>query len=803
MTLFNPIKYDISRQKEMTLWEIEQATNSQPDNVSFASLSRRLANIQSLSKEPLRIIGSSALRVLEYSQGKSFFPGRDFDCAVVVCKNINSHEVNTLRQKIINRTNEIVVNLIPTVRDRIPEGFPLGNHTMFVSGYGFYLQENHKDTIIDLSFFDHSEDLAMNGLLARDQVQIILKDNSSLEEFYKYASVTSLDQLKKEQWVVDPNDFFSKNEVQNEQIIHWCEIEKKPLSSVMRLIRSLGKTNKLPLDTSKSGHDWKNIHQFITSACRWDVNKISLLFSRILTDKHAPLELTALHQLGIFNKWATPFSKILDQLNLEELSEIVNLGKTETPLAILMHLSGGLSKSDQLTLFWEVIAPVSYKLFIKKAIEILSTILPELGACDLRAIDPLLSIPKSQNVNKRFTQKMKWVIKSSTLTLEEKFTLIIREIAIYCSPISFKDTLTQIFPNCDSFFLTNFENNIKKSRTGLFTGVFDPITIAHTKICKIAIKQMILDDIYLIPVILTNQGRTPSKWKTRQEMIELAILNIPEAKTCPLNMKPFIKKGIENTFNELRSRLKFSPTFIQVQGSDAYNRFKNYGFLKKPNSDINRILVIHRLFQNKISIPKGKERLVSFFQPEIPTGLIGDQAISSTLIRRKVEAGCSISTFVCDKVDEYIRSKMLYKPPFPFNTSFQLICDPQYIDIVKNQLITVTPSSFKAEAYSSLSARDAVIAKIDACSKTGRKQVIAIETRYSDPKTNLTISPRDIGKNTFKFLRIEVVVGYFWEKGHDPEFFECTRTAPLERLEKGEELVADVIRQLVHHLLRH
>jgi len=162
----------------------------------------------------------------------------------------------------------------------------------------------------------------------------------------------------------------------------------------------------------------------------------------------------------------------------------------------------------------------------------------------------------------------------------------------------------------------------------LFGGRFDPPHIGHLAVARNILKQQLADEVWLIPANTHPWRQMVASAQDRLTMTKL--LEEDKIKVSDIE----IKRGgetytIDTVRNILSNKSYSSYRFFLVAGSDQihdFHRWKDYKELQK----LIRFLVFPRT------------------------------AVSSSIIRERIERGLSILDLVPERVEKYIREKGLY-----------------------------------------------------------------------------------------------------------------------------------------------
>lgn len=220
-------------------------------------------------------------------------------------------------------------------------------------------------------------------------------------------------------------------------------------------------------------------------------------------------------------------------------------------------------------------------------------------------------------------------------------------------------------------------------KIALFGGTFDPIHYGHLRSVWEVKETFNLDKIFLIPAAIPPHKdlKNVEDSRDRLEMIRLAISGHPEFSVSDIEL---IRTGPSYTIDTIRHFKsvgdKDSELFFII-GSDAFlefNTWKSYAELLKlvpfivmvrPDSSTRNTLgknkKIHDFLTSKIPEPyiaeSNNTRYTHPGRPAVFIHHVTPLGISSTNIRNMIQHGKSVRFLVPEAVEEYIRTKGLYK----------------------------------------------------------------------------------------------------------------------------------------------
>ncbi|MCP4162337.1 MAG: nicotinate (nicotinamide) nucleotide adenylyltransferase [Deltaproteobacteria bacterium] len=211
-------------------------------------------------------------------------------------------------------------------------------------------------------------------------------------------------------------------------------------------------------------------------------------------------------------------------------------------------------------------------------------------------------------------------------------------------------------------------------RVGLFGGTFNPVHNAHLRTALDVVEKFKLDKLFLIPSSIPPHKRSEEteSAKSRYEMLKLAC---EDARFIVSDVE-FNRSGPSYTVDTIDYFLKkdYNELFFLI-GTDAFleiDLWKNYKKLLKKISFIimkrpdvkDEISILKRYIQDKIgkyNYSEDKKCFSGEENKELFLTNVTQLNISSTNIRDLIKKGDSIKHLVCEKVEDYIISKGLYR----------------------------------------------------------------------------------------------------------------------------------------------
>jgi nicotinic acid mononucleotide adenylyltransferase len=621
----------------------------------------------------VHIIGSSACALLDNLYANKDLLLRDLDIALVVGKCQTRAEVYAVAEQLQKALLPIPFDIVDLEeRLRTPSGLPLGENCLYSAGKGFFLVPQKEGwPILDISLYSHLEDLQMNGLLRQDRVLITMDQDRSFEKFVTITQSHPVETLIKDGWIEQPEEAYQGWCNNTVEFSNWEDIAQRPTLSALRLVNSLSKKeglleeltctpemdNSLVHRRTPLKSQWKDLHQAIASNTNNDYKMQARLFARLLSSNKAALALKALCQLGVY-QWLPYLHETICWSSVEEIKQLLPPDHTSFEER-LVCLTADLPLMQQLhTLFFALGGPDC----IQKSAEVVwQQLSNNFTYCEsfaeLGAINPLacrsLIAERCAERQENFALSMSRILNSHSLYEEEKKKLCIRLL------VTSREELLLLFPQAPGDKIHNLWDELSKSRVGFFSGVFNPWNNAHSKLIEIAIEEMVLDKVLVMPVWLRRKdpadfSRPALPWSERHKMLAIALQDLPGVELIDRAYKALIKQGTGMAFDAVFQKLKDSK-IVHLQGSDAFQRWQHFGLFKAYKNAGLRLFVVKRAGIPMMSPPASYSQLVSFFDP--PESL---NPVSSRIVRQMVRAGQDINKLVSQKIERYILEKKIY-----------------------------------------------------------------------------------------------------------------------------------------------
>lgn len=189
------------------------------------------------------------------------------------------------------------------------------------------------------------------------------------------------------------------------------------------------------------------------------------------------------------------------------------------------------------------------------------------------------------------------------------------------------------------------------SRIGILGGTFDPPHNGHLAMAKAAVLELQLNKVIFIPARIPphKPAEDVSSENDRLAMLKLAVGDDGRFEISEIELRRGGPSFTIDTLTRLKADIPRQELFF-LMGSDNVSDMKNW---HKPEKILSLVRVVAAVRPGYSIRGKFAHMIESFDMPPVD--------ISSTAIREKVRSGESISSLVPRPVEEYIRSKGLYR----------------------------------------------------------------------------------------------------------------------------------------------
>ena len=184
----------------------------------------------------------------------------------------------------------------------------------------------------------------------------------------------------------------------------------------------------------------------------------------------------------------------------------------------------------------------------------------------------------------------------------------------------------------------------------LFGGSFDPVHNAHLEIARAVVSHSIADQVWLVPCSHHPFGKAMSSARDRQNMLELAILELNDTRIL-VNSYELDQSKVSFTFETISQFAATRPehTFSWLIGSDqlpSFSRWKNWQQLIK-----NYTVYVYP--RQDFDFEQLQDGMIALKQLPLVT-------LSSTFIRESIQNNKNIGSYIPKPVADYIEEHSLY-----------------------------------------------------------------------------------------------------------------------------------------------
>ena len=184
-------------------------------------------------------------------------------------------------------------------------------------------------------------------------------------------------------------------------------------------------------------------------------------------------------------------------------------------------------------------------------------------------------------------------------------------------------------------------------KIGFFGGSFNPPTIAHFEIVELAIKEINLDKVVIIPMGDKYEKSGLIPFKFRYEMLIEMFKNKSDVEISNMQENQKIKTYAIDTFKAIDEKYKDSQNFF-IMGIDNFNNIHNW-------KDSDYLLNNHKFIVFKRNNIELKKEFENVQYVDITKN------ISSSLARKSLKENKNIDNYLSKEIIEYINKNNLYK----------------------------------------------------------------------------------------------------------------------------------------------
>ncbi len=195
-------------------------------------------------------------------------------------------------------------------------------------------------------------------------------------------------------------------------------------------------------------------------------------------------------------------------------------------------------------------------------------------------------------------------------------------------------------------------------KTGIFGGAFNPVHTGHIKLAENYLKELALDRIIFIPTS-NPPHKSGAEFASGEDRLNMLKLAIGDNEAFEISDIEYRREGKSYSFDTICELKALFPKdeFYLIIGSDQFLYFNNWYRAK----EIASLTTLCTAARNDEDF----EKLLAFKEENeyIKNAVITDFnvfEISSSDIRAMVKNGESVSKFVPEAVEEYIKENKLY-----------------------------------------------------------------------------------------------------------------------------------------------
>ncbi|MBL7714514.1 MAG: hypothetical protein JNL01_03535 [Bdellovibrionales bacterium] len=527
----------------------------------------------------------------------------------------------------------------------------------FRAGWGFFwIAEDGR--IFDLSVFDSEKTLKYNGVFSIDRIMLPLDGEQTLEKLAKKVAAVQPAQLSRSGLIRDLADGYTHWLSGHAELLGPESFMRDPALATLRSIRTFNKLRIKNLPPSFLAF----VREAMKKAGPTHRLQMGRNFLKMLEDKEAAEELKTLAQAEVLSAWSTELEVLLKTIREKELVRILKLPRIPyqprgPPEAMgkYLQLLDSLSTYERLKLLMDIAtveAPaVTYE--VSKEIRKISPSLADVWSEG--------SFSEACFQSQECRDRIARALSSETLSSGERERLVVRALLGFRKP-SDRETVFQNLAGRRLGDYNDFQKIWMVARNGYYTGVYNPMHLGHLEAAEQAVRDMALDQLVLMPTPATGHNETPLPWETRMEIAQLAVKNRSGLVVIDKSYESALR---ESTGKAIAKLVGSDPNakWFHVMGSDSLTRYlERFGGTRDPNITVYAIArgqsveVLKTLVAGHPGVVIGKG---------VAKASIGGQESerSSSVIRKRLQAGQSISGLVSAPVEDYILKMKLFQAP--------------------------------------------------------------------------------------------------------------------------------------------
>ena len=191
----------------------------------------------------------------------------------------------------------------------------------------------------------------------------------------------------------------------------------------------------------------------------------------------------------------------------------------------------------------------------------------------------------------------------------------------------------------------------------LFQGTFNPIHRAHIRIAEFVVNKYNFDKFIFIPAYNPPHKDSRNDYSFhRLEMVKRAVLNESKFEVSDIEYK---RQGVSYTYLTICELYKLYPECDKINfiiGTDAFDKIESWYEVDKLKELVKFIVFIR---DENFDVSKYDYLRQKGFDFEIQS--LSFEDVSSTELRNCIKTNKSISSYVTEEVEEYIKQNGLYK----------------------------------------------------------------------------------------------------------------------------------------------
>lgn len=507
------------------------------------------AGLENEGIEKIWIGGGSARAILDHIYFNKPLKMRDLDVFAIANQEVTEELARRIGEHLSSQSLGKLSENDVRNRPSATPNMPVLQRNDYVAGWGLHWLRN-QDEILDLSIYHEEKDLNLNGIFDVDTVMIPLSKEQTLLDWFEEVKKAPYSELHQRQLTYDRFNGYVRWVNHELKVVNWVDIESDPLLKVFRVIRPYAREGiyQLPKEEEAS------LQYLIQNGEVKNPLQLTRGLLRILDEDNYKEQLKMLRDLGLFKKWLPEFDEPIE-LKMEESAPQINYGRGSVQAnSRLYALLQTLDSRERVSASYTSMAAYSLETALIWMYE---------GFFDRAPEGKVLEAIKSYEDKEGLKLRMGKIATSRTLSMEEKKALFLR---------------------------TLFPSEQDRKRVGAITGVFNPLNLGQLEMMKIAINEMVLDELIVVPTMEVGPFEEPINWEERYRMTALGIKEIKEAKMVSSHYRESISQGVESSVERLERDLS-GAQFIRVMGSDSLPAFQQSQG-KQFNGSENKLLAI-------------------------------------------------------------------------------------------------------------------------------------------------------------------------------------------------------------------